>query len=401
MSNPLKAVAVVAAISLGALALQILPGGVDVKSGVDVKQGADDKRDESPATTDYQPGQPQARPPARSGRRSLDVPLQHAILREEKKEDSAEAAIVEKLTKPTTVEFLDLPLEDCLTFLKDYHNLNVWLDRAALTDEGVALDQPITLKLAGVSLESILHLMLQPVQLEWIIQDEVLKITTASWTNKHPETRTYNVQNLIEGGHTPVELMASITKCVAPGSWTGKDATAAIAHTGGVLVVRQSQPIHGEIARLLEELDTIADADEEEDAAKGGKNAVVSVKVYSAGEQSAEQLAECLQDFVAFTSWKNRGGEGKVRALSGALVVEQTAGVHRAIQQIIGQLNSKSTEVPAASGVVSTAPGRPGEGAPADPFRVLIPAGPPAARAPHAADPNPPGARERAPGVRQ
>src|SRR4029077_12330968 len=101
---------------------------------------------------------------------------------------------------------------------------------------------------------------------------------------------------------------------------------------------------------------TIADAEEESDAEKGGKNAVVSVKVYPAGEQSPEQLAECLKDFVALKSWSNQGGDGKVKALQGALVVEQTAGVHRAIQQFLTQLNSKSTVGIAAGGLQPSDP---------------------------------------------
>ncbi len=92
-----------------------------------------------------------------------------AILKKEP--ESAEEKIQSALDKPTNVEFLDLALEDCLTFLKDYHGINIWLDRQTLTEEGVALDQPITLKLAEVRLESILNLLLQPLQLDFVVQD--------------------------------------------------------------------------------------------------------------------------------------------------------------------------------------------------------------------------------------
>src|SRR5262245_8124352 len=53
----------------------------------------------------------------------------------------AEEKILAALGKPTTVDFIDLPLEDAISFLKDYHNLNVWLDKGTLTDEGFKLDQ--------------------------------------------------------------------------------------------------------------------------------------------------------------------------------------------------------------------------------------------------------------------
>ena len=64
-----------------------------------------------------------------------------------------ETKILEALEKPTSVEFVDLTLEDCLAFLKDRYEINIWIDRSALIDEGMLVDQPIiTLKLAARTL---------------------------------------------------------------------------------------------------------------------------------------------------------------------------------------------------------------------------------------------------------
>ena len=101
------------------------------------------------------------------------------------------------LDQPTTVEFLDLPLEDAITFLKEYHNINIYIDKATLTDEGVAIDQPVTLKLAGVTLRSVLKLLLEPVQLTYVIEDEVMKITTSSKAGEKLQTRVYPVADLV------------------------------------------------------------------------------------------------------------------------------------------------------------------------------------------------------------
>ena len=277
MSYSLKAAAVIAAIFLGFLAWQVLPGGAEGKPDPALAKAAEPAPENLPGTPSETPAAAprEERPP--SGRRPAGTPLQHAILRDEKDDDSAEARIARQLAKPTTVEFLDLPLEDCFTFLKEYHNLNIWIDKATLADEGVSLDQPITLKLAGVTFESILHLLLEPLQLDWLIQDEVLKISTRTWANRHPETRTYDVHNLITAGHKPEDLIASITKCIEPTSWTSKDAIAGISHTGGVLVVRQSQRVHSDIAHLLEDLDTIAEINEEAEAGKEAKTAALTI----------------------------------------------------------------------------------------------------------------------------
>jgi len=107
------------------------------------------------------------------------------------------------LSKPTTVEFLDLPLEDCLTFLREYHNINIFVDRATLIDEGVALDQPITLRLAGLSMRSVLKLLLEPLQLTYVIEDEVMKITTSAKAGEKLSTRVYPVGDLVIPITTP------------------------------------------------------------------------------------------------------------------------------------------------------------------------------------------------------
>jgi len=108
-----------------------------------------------------------------------------------------EEKIRRALDKPTNVEFLDLALEDAITYLQEYHSVNIWVDKQTLTDEGVALDQPITLKLAGVSLRSVLKLLLEPVQLTYVIENEVMKITTSTKAGEKLSTRVYPVADLV------------------------------------------------------------------------------------------------------------------------------------------------------------------------------------------------------------
>jgi hypothetical protein len=101
------------------------------------------------------------------------------------------------LDKPTNVEWLELALEDCVTYLSEFHSINIILDKAKLTEEGVALDQPITLKLQGVTLRSVLKLLLEPVQLTYMIENEVMKITTSASAADKLSTRVYPVGDLV------------------------------------------------------------------------------------------------------------------------------------------------------------------------------------------------------------
>jgi hypothetical protein len=356
MSRSLKATGASLAILLAAWIVQLAPGS------------ADDAGDAPDATGRTKSGEARDQSRPRSKPRGADAPLAHAILKQV--EDSMEEKILKALDKPTNVEWQELALEDCLTFLAEFHGIPVWLDKSSLTDEGVALDQPITLKLSGVRLDSVLNLLLQPVQLEWVIQDEVLKITTQGWCKKHPEVQAHEIQELINAGHAADELIATITACIEPESWSPKeDGYAGISHSGGVLVVRQTQRIHTQIARILADLDDIADR-EAEDHPKQDKGAVVSVKVYPVGDQPADKVAEALMEFVESKSWKDHGGEGEIRPLQGALVVKQNANVHREIQRFLAQFAPKPQPVVAAAQPAATPASA---NTSPDPFRVLPP----------------------------
>ncbi len=61
----------------------------------------------------------------------------------------------------------------------------------------MALDQPINLKLSGASFRSVLKLLLEPLQLTYVIEDEVMKITTATKAADKLTTRVYPVGDLV------------------------------------------------------------------------------------------------------------------------------------------------------------------------------------------------------------
>ena len=55
-----------------------------------------------------------------------------------------------KLAQPNTVDFLDLPLEDGVTFLKEYHNFPIQFDEAAIKAAKISISPPVTMKLDQV-----------------------------------------------------------------------------------------------------------------------------------------------------------------------------------------------------------------------------------------------------------
>ncbi len=109
---------------------------------------------------------------------------------------AAEREILEALEKQVDVDFQGMPLEKCIETLASQAKIDVWLDNVKMSEEGVAKDQPIMLKLKGRRLESVLNLLLSPVQLTYIYENEVLKVTTSASAEDILITRTYPVGDL-------------------------------------------------------------------------------------------------------------------------------------------------------------------------------------------------------------
>lgn len=114
-----------------------------------------------------------------------------------KRTSSNEKRIQKALTETTEVSFTDNPLEEALNYLEDLHHIEIWVDRQALQDEGVATDQQVSLVMTGISLRSALRLLLEPLGLTYLIEDEVLKITTQAKADEKLSTRVYPVADLV------------------------------------------------------------------------------------------------------------------------------------------------------------------------------------------------------------
>jgi hypothetical protein len=91
---------------------------------------------------------------------------------------TAEAAILKALEEKTVVEFVETPLQDAFEYLQKKHKIEIQLDKKALDDAGLGTDTPMTRSLKDVSLRAALRLLLKEYDLTFVIDNEVLLITT-------------------------------------------------------------------------------------------------------------------------------------------------------------------------------------------------------------------------------
>lgn len=168
-----------------------------------------------------------------------------------------EIRIRDSLSEPTQPAFADTPLADAVDFLRDYHQINIWIDRTALQDEGVDPSLPINLELSGITLRSALRLMLEPYGLTAVVEDEVLKVTTRTAAQQKVVTRVYPVGDLV-GSHEDLAAIQQAIQTTTGGRWRSDDAAVAgsisVVPRSASIVVKQTHAVHDEIVDLLANL---------------------------------------------------------------------------------------------------------------------------------------------------
>ena len=92
--------------------------------------------------------------------------------------ERAERVVRRSLFERSEISFERTPLVDALKFFQDNHNIPIAVDKFALMQEDIDLNVPITLELPAASIESALNLILEPLMLTFVVENEVLKITT-------------------------------------------------------------------------------------------------------------------------------------------------------------------------------------------------------------------------------
>lgn len=167
------------------------------------------------------------------------------------------------------LEFQGAPLAEVVNFLRDDYNIEVQIDAAALDDLGISTDEHISVNLRNISLGAALRIMLRPLELTYVISDEVLLITTEEEALTRLQVAVYPVGDVlaVKAGYEkdpttdnelrrPEDIDALtdlIVSTVASDTWVVNGGPEAEIRTmqPGLLVVSQTQDVHEQISQLL------------------------------------------------------------------------------------------------------------------------------------------------------
>ena len=205
-------------------------------------------------------------------------------------------ACLEAMQKSVTVNFEDTPLTDVVEYLVRTVELPIFLDVVAIEEAGLLTDEPINFVLGGRSLSTILRLMLSEFELTTVIRSGELFITTIEVANENLHSVVYDVRKIQD----PSQLLEAVP-ALTSGLWEevdGSGGTMSLTENG-LLVVRQTEETHREIASVLKTF-----------VAKGTNQTphrvrrTLETRLYRLPSETAEDLLSALPSTIAPKTWQ-------------------------------------------------------------------------------------------------
>ena len=250
---------------------------------------------------------------------------------------AVEREIHSRLDTKVQVSFKNMPLAEVIATIGGQAGVNTYLDPQGLAAEGITTDQPVSIELREkISLKSALNVILLEFRLSYVIQDEMLKITSEQTKDTKVYTQVYPVADLVIPipNFIPSHSMGlpsaieNATRALGLGNQAG-GGSGPLAMFAGNDAASPSSTVAAQMG------------------AGGGNSGRSSVPVgfgpggIGAGAQpDFDSLIELMTSTIAPTTWDEVGGPGSVKAFETnlSLVVSQTQEIHEEIVDLLEQL---------------------------------------------------------------
>ncbi|MFP4140672.1 MAG: hypothetical protein ACLFVY_08920 [Phycisphaerae bacterium] len=206
------------------------------------------------------------------------------------------------------VDFSGIALENVINFLRDVTGANIVPNWEVLDGQNITRKTEVTAeKLAEVTGQTLLEIVLEnvggtQVQLGYVIEDGIVKISTSDALRTKVKTRVYDIRDLI----VPIPDFEGPSMDITDVGDDGDD------DRGG----------GGDDDTLF------GDDDDDDDVSGEGLTRTEMI----------EEIISMIEEKAPVDSWVDQGGPGSIREFGGQLVVTQTPEVHDQILELIGML---------------------------------------------------------------
>ena len=249
-----------------------------------------------------------------------------------------EMEIQRSLEKQVEVNFVNRPLAEVMDTLGKMANVNIHLDPQGLHAEGVTSDTPVTLNLATpISLKSAMRIILEQLRLGYVIQNEVLQVTSQQMRAANLVTVVYNVGDLVIPipNFTPSQDMGLASAIREGHNNLGYGPGLASGSMGlGLAASQRNSAINPLNLAQMGPTGSLGSSRPEQFMSGPGS-------LGGAAMADFDSLIDLVTSTVHPESWKEGGtGEGTIAPFPTnlSIVVSQTEEVHQAISDLLDQL---------------------------------------------------------------
>jgi len=257
---------------------------------------------------------------------------------------AAEVAIHRRLSTPVKAAHKNEPLAAVLDTLAKQADVPIHIDLVGLESEAVRSDTPVTISLdQPISLKSALKLLLEPLHLDYVVKDEVLKVTSPKLVKGEVYSVSYPVADLVipipnfssdglgitgalRDGYSRISPRNALSVQVGPAPAGINGVTSAPAADAAVNPASLAQFQGGGL----------------NNPPAVGSNPSIPFGPPSVGGGQADfqSLIELIQQTVEPTTWNTVGGQGAIQPFDTnlSIVVSQTQEVHERIADLLEQL---------------------------------------------------------------
>jgi len=255
----------------------------------------------------------------------------------------AEMEIQKALKTEVDVKFENRPLSEVMETLGRMAGVNVFLDPQGLHAEGITTDEAVSINLTQpISLRSALNLILEPLHLSYVIQNEVLRVTSEQTRDANVYPRVYNVADLV----IPIPNFIPSYNIGLPGALKEAMSATGLTRTMGLqqtvpltLAANDADPQATANASVLAQMSSSG-------MLPGATSRSPQPLGYAQGGMGGASMADfdTLIDLITTTiapqSWDTVGGPGSIEGFPTnlSLVVSQTQEVHEQIADLLDQL---------------------------------------------------------------
>ncbi|MFK7734433.1 MAG: hypothetical protein AB8B50_00295 [Pirellulaceae bacterium] len=185
--------------------------------------------------------------------------------------------IASKLKQKFVANFPAVPLSQVMQKIADDQNIPVWINTSELDLLGVDANVPITLNLPSIDLRSALRLMLDPLDLTYIVRNSVLEITTNHSAESDPRIAYYDLSWVIDRSDQAIELVSAIQIHIDPECWLPNGGVSAISCVGQTMIVSASFSTQDKIREMLGKLASMRSGMAPKSSAKNSRAAAPSL----------------------------------------------------------------------------------------------------------------------------